>query len=80
MATEIARHNHLRNAIYEAALAANLAPRKEEQALIPSRNNKPADVLIPFWTGGRDTALDVTVRSPLSPSYVNRAAVTPGHT
>ena len=76
----IARHNHLRNALYEAALAANLAPRKEEQALIPSTNNKPADVLISFLTGGQDTALDVTVRSPLSPTYVDRAAQTPGHT
>ena len=76
----IARHNHLRNALFEAAQAANLAPRKEEQALIPGNNNKPADVLIPYWTGGRPTALDVTVRSPLSPTYVNRAAQTPGST
>ena len=59
----IARHNQLRDAIYSVAASSNLAPRKEENALLPGTNARPADVLIPHWTGGRDTALDVTVVS-----------------
>ena len=76
----IARHNNLRDALFQAAASANLAPRKEEQALLPGNNAKPADVLIPHWTGGRDTALDVVVSSPLLADRVARSADTPGHT
>ena len=43
----IARHHHLRDALYQAAAGANLAPRKEEGALLPGTNARPADVLIP---------------------------------
>ena len=32
-----------------------------------------ADVLIPNWTGGRDTPLDVTVVNPLQTELVIRA-------
>ena len=60
----IARHNHLRDALFSAAASANLAPRKEERALIPGNNAKPADVLIPHFSAGKDLALDVTVVSP----------------
>ena len=76
----IARHNQLRDAVFQAAVSANLAPRKEEQALLPGNNAKPADVLIPNWSGGRDTALDVTVPSPLNPDRLVKSAETPGHT
>ena len=40
----IARHNNIRNAIFDVARIANLAPRKEEASLIPPHNLKPADV------------------------------------
>ena len=63
-----------------AAQSAQLGPRKEEQALIPSRNNKPADVFIPHWTGGRSTALDVTVVHPLTPPRLASSAENPGQT
>ena len=76
----IARHNKLRDAIYSVAASSNLAPRKEENALLPGTSARPADVLIPNWTGGRDTALDVTVVSPLLTERVDNAISTPGHT
>ena len=76
----IARHNHLRNAIFMAAQSAQLGPRKEEQALIPSRNSKPADVFIPHWTGGRNTAYDVTVVHPLTGPRLPLSASKPGQT
>ena len=76
----IARHNHLRDVLYGVASSANLAPRKEEQALLPGTNAKPADVLIPHWSGGRDTALDVTVVSPLLPNRLAKSVEKPGYT
>ena len=76
----IARHNQLRDAIYQVAASSNLAPRKEENALLPGTSARPADVLIPHWSGGRDTALDVTVVSPLLTDRVDQSVTTPGHT
>jgi hypothetical protein len=76
----IARHNHLRDHFYQVAASCNLAPRKEENALLPDTNARPADVLIPHWTEGRDTALDVTVVSPLLTDRLANSVSTPGHT
>ena len=42
--------------------------------LIPSRGDKPADIYIPNWVQGCDTAFDVSVVSPLQVSLVQRAA------
>ena len=72
-------HNKLRDALYETASQAALGPRKEAHALIPGRNDKPADVYLPSWAEGKDMALDVTVVSPLQATLVSRAAVEAGH-
>ena len=61
----IARHNHLRDALFQASVTAALSPSREERALIPGNNSKPVDVLISNWTHGQDTALDVTVVNPI---------------
>jgi len=75
----ISRHNHLRDAIYNTAVQACLSPTREDKALIPGSDARPADVLIPNWSGGRDTAMDVTVVNPLQAALVNIASTTPGH-
>ena len=62
------------------AASSNLAPRKEENALLPGTSARPADILIPHWTGGRDTALDVTVVSPLLIDRLDLSISAPGHT
>ena len=64
----------------EVAASTNLAPRKEENALLPGTSARPVDVLIPKLTGGKDTALDVTVVSPLLTERVDLSITTPGHT
>ena len=46
---------------------------------MPGQGAKPADFLIPHWTGGKDTALDVTVINPLQAAEVQGAATTPGN-
>ena len=61
----ISRHNALRDAIFDTAASAGLAPLKEERALLPGNNRRPADILLRHWCGGKDAALDVTITHPL---------------
>ena len=62
----IACHHHLRNAIFDAAQMAALAPLKEPLDLISGHGGiRPADVFIPQWTNGKGTCLDITVTNPL---------------
>ena len=75
----IARHNSLRDAIHSTAVSAGLGPTREGRFLLPGQGAKPADVFIPHWSGGRDTALDVTVINPLQAAEVQGAATTPGN-
>ena len=75
----ISRHNHLRDALYNTAVMACLGPTREDRALIPGSDARPADVLIPNWSGGKDTAMDITVVNPLQAAFINGAATTPGH-
>ena len=70
----IAKHNHLRDAVYGAAVQAGLGPLKEPAGLLPGSDKRPADVLLPGWTEGRDTALDITVVNPFQAAMVHRAA------
>ena len=75
----IARQNALRDAIHDTAASAGLAPRKEGRALLPGTNQRPADIFIPGWAGGRDAALDVMVTHPLKSGTRARAAIEPGY-
>ena len=59
--------------------AAALGPSKESRFLRPGSGRKPADVLVPFWTAGKDTAWDGTVTHPLQVGMVIKAVTTPGH-
>ena len=75
----IARHDGLRYVLWQAAQTGCLGPTREDRALLPGTDARPADVLIPHWIGGRTTALDVTVINPLQQRLVRQAAATPGH-
>ena len=59
--------------------SAALAPTKEGRALLPGTNARPADVFLPHWSSGKDTAWDVTVVNPLQQELVEAAATTAGH-
>ena len=48
----IARHNHLRDAVYATAASAHLAPTKEDKALLPNSGGRPADMLIRNYREG----------------------------
>ena len=58
----ISKHNHVRDAIFKAAVEAGLGPIREPDGLLPGSDDRPADVLIPIWTEGRDTAPPSTSR------------------
>ena len=47
---------------------------KEPAGLLPGSDDRPADVLIPFWTNGQDSTLDVAVVNPLQAGLVVRAS------
>ena len=75
----IARHDSLRDALHAVTQTACLGATREDRALLPGTEARPADVLIPHWTGGRDTALDITVINPLQARLVGQAATTAGY-
>ena len=70
----IARHNHVRDALVQSAVQAGLGPTREPDGLLPGSDDRPADLLIPFWSGGRDTAIDFTVVNPLQAALVKKTA------
>ena len=65
---------------FSAPQSAVLAPGKEVPSLIPGSKNRPADIFLPNWCGGRPAALDITVISTLQPSTLLGAAKGQGHT
>ena len=75
----IACHNHLRDTLYHTCASAALAPTKEGRALLPGSNARAADVFLPHWSNGKDTAWDITVVNPLQQELVSAAATTAGH-
>ena len=68
----IARHNLLRDVLFETAASADLGPIKEEKYLLPGTIARPGDVTIRRWCNGKDGAIDVTVTSPLCPSNLSK--------
>ena len=75
----IARHNQLRDKLFHTAICAQLAPSREERALLPGIDQRPADIFIPHWSSGKDTAYDVTIINPLQLELAVRSAKVQGH-
>ena len=73
------RHNSIRDCLYTTCAQACLGPTREDRALIPGTEARPADIYIPAWSGGLDTAFDITVINPLQQNLLNRSAANPGH-
>ena len=46
--------------------------------MLPGSERCPADIFLPNWSGGKNTALDVTVVNPLRADFLEREAETPG--
>ena len=74
----ISRHNEICNVLYKTAQKAGLGPAREFRGLIPGTAARPADIFLRNWDRGRDSALDVTVISPVQSAVVDREAVESG--
>merc|ERR1712215_51558 len=76
----IARHHHLRNAIFDVAQMAALTILKEPLHLISGHEGmRPADVFIPQWTNGKGTCLDIMVINPLQDATIAQCAEAGDH-
>ena len=59
-------------------VAAGLGPVKEGRFLLPDNDRRPADVLVPNWTGSKDAAKDIKVTTPIKVTTMPGAANTAG--
>ena len=48
--------------------------RKKPSGLLPGSDDRPADILHPFWEQGKDAALDICVVNLLQETLVERVA------
>ena len=76
---QISRHNALREGLIRLAREAGHNPVREERFLLPGLDRRPADLLIPFGSGGEDLALDVCVTASLRDDVIARGAEQPGY-
>ena len=74
----IKRHNIIRDILYEFCSAAAWGPVREKLFLFPGSSERPADVFIPNYSGGKNLFLDVAITCPLQHKYVVDAAQTLG--
>ena len=74
----ISRHDAIREILFSSTQSAGLAPRREVPSIIPNSSSRPADIYLPFWSGGRPAALDVTVISPLQKSTITASSSSQG--
>ena len=75
----IARHNLIMDVLFNTCVSAALGPTREDRALFPGTEARPTDILLPSWSGGKDTALDITVVNPLQTLYIDQSAAVPGY-
>ena len=75
----IGRHSHLQDVLYQMAQQDQLGPRKVPNGLLPGTDERPVDVLLPYWTHGKDTAINVTVVNALQLALVARVPTDGGY-
>ena len=75
----IHRHNMIRDCLFSTCTQVCLGPTREDRALIPGTEARPADIYLPGWMAGKDAALDITVINPLAQTYLQHSAATPGY-
>ena len=73
-------HNLLCNAVYEACRQASLSVRLEAGGGLDKDKalTRPADILVSNPSGSASAAYDITVTSPLNPSFISEAGVSAG--
>ena len=64
------------NCFFDFCSAAAWGPVKEKPFLLPGSSERPADILIPNYSAGKDLAVDFAVTCPLQSAYLHEAANT----
>ena len=75
----IKRLNKIHNILFEFCSAAAWGPVKEKLFLFPRSSERPADIFIPNYSGGKNLFVDVAVTCPVQHKYVVDAAQTLGY-
>ena len=70
----IARHNNVRDCIFQTAQQAGLAPLREVEGLLTGSDDRPADVFLRGWTSGKSTCLDITATNAVQAATLERCA------
>ena len=58
--------NLIRDGLFNNCISGALLPTSEDRDILPRTEARPVDILLADWTGGKDTALDITVEDPLN--------------
>eukprot|EP00731_Ephydatia_muelleri_P011911 Em0006g805a len=76
----ISRHNKLRDVVLQTCHRACISAKAEAGSGLGHelRNTRPADILISNWFCGKPAAFDLTVVSPLNPTFISEAGRTAG--
>ena len=70
----IARHNNVRDCLFQAAQQAGLAPQREVPGLLPPSEDRPADVFLRGWSSGKSACLDFTATNALQAATLEGCA------
>ena len=76
----ISRHNKLRDVVLQTCHRACISAKAEAGRGLGHelRNTRPADILASNWLCGKPAAFDLTVVSPLNPTFISEAGRTAG--
>ena len=76
----ISRHNKLRDVVLQTCHRACISAKAEAGSGLGHelRNTRPADILASNWLCGKPAAFDLTVVSPLNPTFISEAVRTAG--
>eukprot|EP00731_Ephydatia_muelleri_P002359 Em0001g2359a len=76
----ISRHNKLRDVVLQTCHRACISAKAEAGSGLGHelRNTRPADILASNWLCGKPAAFDLTVVSPLNPTFISEAGRTAG--
>ena len=72
----VKRHNALRDCFHEFCSNAAWGPVKEKPFLLPFSSERPADIFVPNFSGGKGLVVDFACTCPIQQKYVRPASQT----
>ena len=75
----IARHNHIREAIFQTTVQAGLGPVHQPEGLLEGSVDRPADLFLHAWSNGKDNCMDFTCTNACQSTLVTGCATNGAH-